>query len=290
MIHFLFWFYFLNQQLFGVYIGKPDPNANIWNYLYGFGLFFLIFYFIYFNIPFFLKLRYKVLSIIAGILLIAVLSLSAMVIDWAMYKYVFVLKQKMPVTIDWIWYFSTFRMVFIHAIYAILIRFSIDWFETQKLKSQLILQNKASELALLRSQVNPHFLFNTLNNIYSLVHKKSEDAPAAVMKLSSIMRYMLYDANTDKVLLEKEIEYLQSFIELQKLRLRDKDFVEITIKGSPDGRTIAPMLLIPFVENAFKHGSKTCPAPGIRITLEIEPDKIIFGVVNCMPEQSGPFR
>lgn len=284
----LFWFYFLNQQLFSVYIGKPGDNAGVWNYLFGFGLYFLIFYILYFSIPFFLKLKYIVLSIAAGIILIAFLSLFSTVADWLMYKYVFVMKQKTPITIDWIWYFSSVRLVFIHAIYAILIRFSIDWFETQKLKSQLILQNKASELALLRSQVNPHFLFNTLNNIYSLVHKKSDDAPAAVMKLSSIMRYMLYDANTDKVLLEKEIEYLQSFIELQKLRLRQQDFVEITINGSPDGRTIAPMLLIPFVENAFKHGSKSGPIPGIHINLQIEPDRIIFGVVNNMKANPHP--
>ena len=250
LIHALFWFYFLNQQLFGVYIGKTDQNAGIWHYLYGFGLYFVFFYILYFSIPFFLRLRYKVLSIVAGLILVAFLALIATFSDWLMVKYVFISKEKTPTTIEWIWYFSSFRLVFIHAIYAILIRFSIDWFETQKLKSQLILQNKASELALLRSQVNPHFLFNTLNNIYSLVHKKSEDAPAAVMKLSAIMRYMLYDATTDKVLLEKEIDYLQSFIELQKLRLRTHDFVELKITGNPEGRTIAPMLLIPFVENA----------------------------------------
>jgi two-component system, LytTR family, sensor kinase len=284
----LFWFYFLNQQLFSVYIGKPDPDANIWHYLYAFSLYFLIFYLFYFSIPSFLKIKYKVLGVVGGILLIAVLSLFTTVSDWLMYKYVFVVKQKMPLKIDWIWYFSSFRLVFIHAIYALLIRFLVDWFQAQKLKSQLILQNKASELALLRSQVNPHFLFNTLNNIYSLVHKKSDDAPAAVMKLSSIMRYMLYDANTDKVLLEKEIEYLQSFIELQKLRLRRQDFVEITVHGSPDGRTIAPMLLIPFVENAFKHGSKSCPVPGIRITMQIEPERIVFGVSNCMKTNPNP--
>jgi two-component system, LytTR family, sensor kinase len=288
LIHALFWFYFLNQQLFGVYIGKADENADIWHYLYGFGLYILIFYILYFSIPFFLKLRYKALSIAAGIILVAFLALFATITDWLMVKYVFIEKSKTPMKIEWIWYFSSFRLVFIHAIYALLIRFSIDWFETQKLKSQLILQNKASEIALLRSQVNPHFLFNTLNNIYSLVHKKSEDAPAAVMKLSAIMRYMLYDANTDKVLLEKEIEYLQSFIELQKLRLRKQDFVEITILGNPEGRTIAPMLLIPFVENAFKHGGKSGPVPGIRINLDVQPEKIVFEIINCMRTTPNP--
>jgi len=138
-------------------------------------------------------------------------------------------------------------------IYSLLIRLAINWYENQKLQADFINQKQISELALLRSQVNPHFFFNTLNNIYSLVYQKSDDAPEAVMKLSSIMRYMLYDATTDKVLLEKEIEYLKSFIELEKLRLRNKDFVSLTINGSSEGLTIAPMILIPFVENAFKH-------------------------------------
>jgi LytS/YehU family sensor histidine kinase len=176
--------------------------------------------------------------------------------------------------------------VIIYTIYAVLIRLAIGWYESQKLKSELIQQNQASELALLRSQVNPHFLFNTLNNIYSLVYQKSEDAPAALMKLSSIMRYMLYDANTDKVLLEKEIEYLQSFIELQKLRLRKQDCIELKITGPVNGRTIAPMLLIPFVENAFKHGSKLASGPNIRIDLNIEPQRITFEVINPMKKNT----
>lgn len=94
------------------------------------------------------------------------------------------------------------------------------------------------------------------------------------------MRYMLYDATTDKVLLEKEIEYLKSFIELEKLRLRNKEFVSLDINGSAEGLTIAPMLLIPFVENAFKHASRTVPAPGIIVRLDIRPIEIKFEVKN----------
>ena len=91
---------------------------------------------------------------------------------------------------------------------------------------------------------------------------------------------MLYDATTDKVLLEKEIEYIQSFIQLQKLRSRQSNFAEFTIQGNINGCTIAPMLLIPFVENAFKHGSKNAPHPGIRIALLCEPDQLSFEVIN----------
>jgi LytS/YehU family sensor histidine kinase len=178
------------------------------------------------------------------------------------------------------WFYSGLRLSVISGAYAILIKFAIDWFDTQKLKAEMVNQAQTSELALLRSQVNPHFLFNTLNNIYSLVCKKSPDAPDAIMKLSSIMRYMLYDANTDFVSLEKEIEYLESFIELQKLRIRHMDFVELLIEGEVHNKTIPPMLLIPFVENAFKHGSKTGPLPGIRIHMVVDPHQLLFVVTN----------
>jgi two-component sensor histidine kinase len=178
------------------------------------------------------------------------------------------------------WWLNSIRLSIIYGIYALLIRLAIGWFETQKLKTELQLEKQSGELALLRSQVNPHFLFNTLNNIYSLVYKKSEDAPEAVMRMSSIMRYMLYDATTDRVPLEKEIEYLKSFIELEKLRVRHKDVVELTVSGEVEGRTIAPMLLIPFVENAFKHGAKTQATPAIRIELTVGPDQVRFEVSN----------
>lgn len=152
--------------------------------------------------------------------------------------------------------------------------------QARQLKTELTNQNAVSEMGLLKSQINPHFLFNTLNNIYSLVYQKSEDAPSAVMKLSELMRYMVYETNSDKVALEKEINYLKSFIELQLLRLRNKDFAEFNIEGNIYGRTIAPMLLIPFVENAFKHGNKKSPNPGIVINLAIEDKSIRFDVTN----------
>lgn len=152
--------------------------------------------------------------------------------------------------------------------------------QAQKLSTELIAQNQMSEMALLRSQINPHFLFNTLNNIYSLVYQRSDEAPEAVMKLSEIMRYMLYEATSDKVLLQNEINYLKSFIELQLLRIKNRDFVSFTISGNLAGKVISPMLLISFVENAFKHGVKKGDNPGITINLEVTDNKINFEVVN----------
>ena len=153
-------------------------------------------------------------------------------------------------------------------------------YQAKQLKVELISQNQASELALLRSQINPHFLFNTLNNIYSLVYQKTDSAPEAVMRLSEIMRYMLYDASVEKVLLENEINYLKSFIELQGLRLKNKEFVQFNIQGQYNGLTLSPMLLIPFVENAFKHGIKKGVNPGIIINLTVKDKRITFDVTN----------
>ncbi|MBE0648948.1 MAG: histidine kinase [Bacteroidales bacterium] len=166
---------------------------------------------------------------------------------------------------------------------ALLIKFMIDWFNTQKQKSELLARSKTSELALLRTQINPHFLFNTLNNLYSLVYKKSDEAPSMLMKLSDIMRYMLYDSNSDKVLLEKEIEYLESFIELNALRMKEGRFVAFDIEGDIHSRMIPPMLLVPFVENAFKHGRKNYKLPGIAIQLVVTGTRLDFDIRNYIP-------
>jgi LytS/YehU family sensor histidine kinase len=229
-------------------------------------------------VPYLLKFSRK-WFIVPLILLIAfVLSAIRLPLEIAYWKYLIKLPAS-ELQFQYEWFWATLKYTIIMSIYAMLIRFSIDWFEAQKYKNELIKQQQASEISLLRSQINPHFLFNTLNNIYSLVYNKSEEAPEAVMKLSSLMRYMLYEANTELVPVQKELEYLNSFIELQQLRLNRKGFVDIQVNGSMDNKSIAPMLLIPFVENAFKHGDKT-PFPGIKIKLFLLTDKLVFEVEN----------
>ena len=154
------------------------------------------------------------------------------------------------------------------------------YFKNQQIKTELESKNKTSELALLRSQLNPHFLFNTLNNIDSLIVSNPEKASDAIIKLSEIMRFTLYDADNDRVTLEKEISFLENFIALQQLRLKNPFFVDFDIDGKCTGKSIAPMLFIPFVENAFKHGVKSVVAPGIEIKLNCEGETMIFEVSN----------
>lgn len=154
------------------------------------------------------------------------------------------------------------------------------WYKSQQLRTELENKNKTSELALLRTQLNPHFLFNTLNNIDSLILTNPDKASDSIIKLSDIMRFMLYDTNTDQVSLEKEVNYLESYISLQQIRLKDPSFVRFSKEGSCVGKTIAPMLFIPFVENAFKHGQKNVKAPGIEIHLNCSAESLKFDVVN----------
>ncbi|RLD78505.1 MAG: hypothetical protein DRJ15_11435 [Bacteroidetes bacterium] len=158
--------------------------------------------------------------------------------------------------------------------------FTRYWFVSQQQKKELEEQNLQSELTLLRSQISPHFLFNTLNNIDSLIFLNQKWASDAVIKLSEILRYMLYEANTDRVPLNTEVSYLKSYVKLQTLRLESEDFVEFSVKGKLADRVIAPMILIPFVENAFKHGLKNVSSPGIVIKIKVIDHEINFEIMN----------
>jgi two-component system LytT family sensor kinase len=129
----------------------------------------------------------------------------------------------------------------------------------QKVKSDMVAaktqqENLTSELSFLRSQINPHFLFNVLNNIVALVRMKSKDLEPTVMKLSSLLQYMLYETDDEKVVLKSEVEYLHAYIDLQKQRYGDELDLQVLFVIQEEWHTIEPMLLIPFVENAFKHG------------------------------------
>ncbi len=165
-------------------------------------------------------------------------------------------------------------------IMAALGRFTFDWFRNMRIRAELENQNLTSELAFLKSQINPHFLFNTLNNIHTLAYKKSDMAPDSIMKLSDLMRYMIYESNADLVPLEKELVHLRSFIDLQSLRFRERDIVNFQTAGDHSNHMIAPLLLLPFAENAFKHGADLNSREAISITLNSLNDSVEFQITN----------
>jgi len=158
------------------------------------------------------------------------------------------------------------------------------WVKEQQEKSLLKSENLTNELKLLRSQLSPHFLFNTLNNIDSLIYQDHKKASAAVVKLSDLLRYMLYEAPEDKVELTDEVEFLNSLLDLQRLRLVDENDIAFDVEGDLECCQIAPMLLIPFIENMFKHGSQKGDSPLFRILLKVTEKKLELHCLNYIRE------
>jgi sensor histidine kinase YesM len=176
------------------------------------------------------------------------------------------------------------KFVFVYVALTSLLKLSKGWFLLTQTEKQIMLirQEKIeSELKALKSQINPHFLFNSLNNIYSLSMGESGKAPAAILRLSDLMRYMLYESNEEKVPLEKEIDFLENYIDLQRLRSDRRSKIEYNRNGSPDGLKIAPLLFLPLVENSFKHGIKGDPAGGyVKIMVEIGENILEISIEN----------
>ena len=157
-----------------------------------------------------------------------------------------------------------------------LFKFFIDWFQKRNEIILLDSQNNESKLALLRTQINPHFLFNTLHNIDTLIKDNQEKASKSLIRLSDIMRYMLQETKSEKVLIEKELEHIENYTLLEKLRLKNENFFKLKIEGDYSGVKVSPMLFIPFVENAFKHSVDSEMENGIGINFSFDKNTITF--------------
>jgi hypothetical protein len=165
------------------------------------------------------------------------------------------------------------------------IKIAQEWFKSEQQREALKVENLNAELKFLKSQINPHFLFNCLNTIYSLAHKHSAQTEHAIVKLSTIMRYMIYESNEDKVQLQQELQYLEDYIDIQRLRMPDDIVVDYAVQGNPIGLRIEPMLLVPFVENAFKHGISYAEPSFIAIAVAIEKNQVRLVVENSLFRQ-----
>ena len=155
-----------------------------------------------------------------------------------------------------------------------------DKLRSEKLMMEKQQENLKTELSFLRSQISPHFFLNVLNNVVALVRLKSDNLEPTIMKLSSLMKYMLYETDEEKVLLKSEAEYLQSYIDLQQQRFGGKVKINADIQVDSEWYEIEPMLLIPFVENAFKHGIGLIESPQINISLQATGNVLSFSVKN----------
>ncbi|MFD0792712.1 sensor histidine kinase [Mucilaginibacter litoreus] len=161
---------------------------------------------------------------------------------------------------------------------GLFVKFVMMWVDKRQAAAQ-------AELNFLKSQIHPHFLFNTLNNLYALTLKQSPQSPVVVMGLSQILRYMLYECNNDSVLLKRDIEILQSYVELEKIRYEERLELNFSIRGRVKDQQVPPLMMLPLVENAFKHGtSETMYDAWINIDLQIDHRRLIFKVSNSKPE------
>jgi len=159
------------------------------------------------------------------------------------------------------------------------------WYEKEQMAKTLKDLNRQTELLYLQAQINPHFLFNSLNSIYGMALKKSDQTPQLILKLSEILRYVLYEGKDQYVSLSNEIKYLQSYIDLEKTRYEGNVDISLEIKGDTEQFEIASMILIPFVENSFKHGLRARTGDMfLRLTIEVIDNQLFVDIVNSKPK------
>ncbi len=263
-IHLVYWgIYLFNnaiQALLAPLTIKDQQSYGI--FTTALGLFtIVIFYISYLNVFKLIKNKWWVIASI-----LTALALCALIL---------LVKQEY-----FMFFFRTYMTIITWSVYGALFRFFIDWINKERIQLQQSKQNLKSELALLRNQINPHFLFNSLHNIDTLITKDPQKASDSLLQLSDMLRYSFNEAEWEFIELSKEIEYLKKYINLQNLRVSNTELVELNIAVNGSDTKIAPMLLIPFVENAFKHTTEKDKKHGIIITLSEESGIINFCINN----------
>lgn len=281
LMHILFWT-MVTIFFFFVFNNEAYSLRTLWNSL-GFMPGHMIFVYLlnYFLFPRYV-LKGKIAGSLLGLLVILVLSLIYLrVAD------VYILHYTGKVQL---WLLSNFpRSIF--ALFsvgwiAVSIKLVKRWYLEKEVQQRLEKEKLVVELQLLKSQLHPHFLFNTLNSLYSLTLDQSQQAPQVVLKLSSLLRYILYECNGPYTQLDKEIENICNYIELEQSRFRERLDISLSFTGDIANKTIAPLLLLPFVENSIKHGiSEQLDKSWISLHLHVEGDTLNFKLINSKDPQ-----
>jgi LytS/YehU family sensor histidine kinase len=184
---------------------------------------------------------------------------------------------------------TIFLLLFMMAGGSTVVRIISDWQKHQRDRKELETQRMQSEIKFLKSQINPHFLFNTLNSLYALTLKKSDKAPEIVIKLSEMMRYMLYESNERRVPLQKEVNYIQNYLALESLRQSGQADIRFNVEGEITDQTIAPLIFIPFLENSFKHGLNHQLSDGyVHVTMKVLENRLLLRITNSKPSIAPP--
>lgn len=217
------------------------------------------------------------------VLVIGFIILQSFMRDWLLHPHG---SQAKPFNFSRFAFFSVFPVVMIAAISTVY--GFINYLSKEEKNKQYEKEERLnSELSFLRSQISPHFIFNVLNSIVYLIRSKSDSAESVTIKLSELMRYMLYESESEQVPLDKELNYLTNYIELQKVRFDEDVEINLKLEGNRSSQLIEPMLLIPFVENAFKHGVGMIENPTIDIYSLSGNDEIFFEVKNKIAPESS---
>ncbi len=274
--HFLIWL----AVLF-VLAGLTQGNQGFWftwRYLAANLVFYaaLVYFNIYYLIPNYLTKKrfftYAILLIVAAI----IITPLQVTIDYLLFTNRPQLQRDLLADQGFFFLFS-----FLIAGASTIVKIIADWARQLREKQTLERQTIQTELRFLKTQINPHFLFNTLNNLYALTLKKSDQAPEIVLRLSEMMRYMLYECNEKKVLLSKEVNYIENYLELERLRQGKSVRINFKVEGEPGDRKIAPLMFMPFLENSFKHGLGSQIAQGyVDILLRVENGSVDFQIEN----------
>ena len=160
--------------------------------------------------------------------------------------------------------------------------------EHQKQAAVIARERSDSELRFLRAQINPHLLFNILNNVYSYALERSDRAPPLILRLSGVLRYMLYEAGDEMVSLRRELDYIRDYFELQQLATEGRGEVRLTIAGDPAHYGIAPLLLVVFIENCFKHAVETAGPVTVHVAISIKNGNLMLDAENNLPDPTAP--
>jgi len=218
------------------------------------------------------------------VLLLVVVFIASVLISRLNYYFI-ILPRKWPEALEntTFWgfsYLSGFSAQFVIIGLLAFVELTRKWMAEQKEKNQLEKEKLSDEIKLIKSQLSPHFLFNTLNNIDSLIYKDQKKASGAVVKLSKLLRYVLYETSQQHVKLNDELNFISNLLELQRLRIENSSDIVFDINGNADHKKIAPMLLIPLIENMFKHGSQIGKSPLFEINVKVSDNNFHFFCKN----------
>lgn len=279
--HLLFWSFYV--LFFGAIYGKYGNDFKMY-FLESFCMlpFVMVATYatIYYILPNYLKNQNLFFSLLKVLLVLLITTLGERIFLRKLYS--------LEITLDSLFTLSYVYIVlesnFIVAM-AVAIKIVKKWFEQQQEKHEMEKRNLKTELILLKAQLHPHFLFNTMNNLYALSVEKSAKTSEGIAKISELLRSVLYECNESEITLEKEIILIENYIELERMRYGSRLKLDFETSGAIADVKIAPMLLFTFIENCFKHGSSNDPDhPFIKIKLNVTEDEIVFLAENSKPK------